>query len=78
MGAQCGLISSSLACPNNLLPCCTEELKPKNAKRMRVQHTINISSKMPRSFQAHSAHESKVLAYVQVRHYDPMLRTGLG
>jgi hypothetical protein len=45
----------------------TEELKPKNAKRMRVQHTINIASKMPRSFNTHTPMEGKVLAYVQVR-----------
>lgn len=44
-----------------------EELKPKNAKRLRVQHTINTSSKMPRSFNGHTQVETKVLAYVQVR-----------
>ena len=44
-----------------------EELKPKNAKRMRIQHTINISSKMPRTFVVQSPKETKVLAYVQVR-----------
>lgn len=41
-----------------------EELKPKNAKRLRVQHTINMSSKMPKSFNSYSQGESKVLAYV--------------
>ncbi|KAL6761433.1 hypothetical protein V8C86DRAFT_3131553 [Haematococcus lacustris] len=42
-----------------------DELKPKNAKRMRVQHTINIASKMPRSFSTQSGLENKILAYVQ-------------
>jgi hypothetical protein len=42
-----------------------EEIKPKNAKKLRVQHTINMSSKMPKSFNGHSQAESKVLAYVQ-------------
>ena len=43
-----------------------EELKPKNAKRMRVQHTTNIASKMPRSFVGWTPLETKALAYVQV------------
>ena len=43
-----------------------EELKPKNAKRMRIQHTINISSKMPRNFSVQMPQEVKVLNYVQV------------
>ncbi|KXZ51889.1 hypothetical protein GPECTOR_11g323 [Gonium pectorale] len=42
-----------------------DELRPKNAKRMRVQHTINTAGKMPRSFTQHSAHEARVLQYVQ-------------
>jgi len=42
-----------------------EELKPKNAKRMRVQHANNIASKMPRSFNIHTPAESKIMAYVQ-------------
>jgi len=42
-----------------------EELKPKNAKRLRVQHTINMAAKMPRSFTSYSAAEEKVVAYVQ-------------
>ncbi|GFR42728.1 hypothetical protein Agub_g3646 [Astrephomene gubernaculifera] len=42
-----------------------DELRPKNAKRMRVQHTINTAGKMPRSFTQHSAHEGRVLQYVQ-------------
>lgn len=50
--------------------CCAvwsqDELRPKNAKRMRVQHTINTAGKMPRSFTQHSAHEARVLQYVQV------------
>ncbi len=33
---------------------------------MRVQHTINISAKMPRSFVVQTPKETKVLAYVQV------------
>lgn len=44
-----------------------EELKPKNAKRMRVQHTINIAAKMPKTFNMQTASEVKLLAYVQVR-----------
>ncbi|GIL93808.1 hypothetical protein Vretimale_187 [Volvox reticuliferus] len=42
-----------------------DELRPKNAKRMRVQHTINTAGKMPRSFTQHTAHEARVLQYVQ-------------
>jgi len=42
-----------------------DELKPKNAKRMRVQHAHNIASKMPRSFNMHTPAESKIMAYVQ-------------
>ncbi|EFJ52641.1 hypothetical protein VOLCADRAFT_102618 [Volvox carteri f. nagariensis] len=42
-----------------------DELRPKNAKRMRVQHTINTAGKMPRSFTQHTAHEVRVLQYVQ-------------
>jgi hypothetical protein len=33
---------------------------------MRVQHTINISSKMPRSFNNQNQQEAKMLAYVGV------------
>ena len=43
-----------------------EALKPKNAKRLRVEHTINIAGKMPKSFQGHSPKELKLIAYVQV------------
>lgn len=50
-----------------LLVCMTEELKPKNAKRMRVQHTINISAKLPKTYNVQSQLETKMLAYVQVR-----------
>ncbi|MEW5310705.1 MAG: hypothetical protein WDW38_002476 [Sanguina aurantia] len=42
-----------------------EEMKPKNSKRARVAHTINISGKMPRSFSVQSAQEGRVLTYVQ-------------
>ncbi|GLC33992.1 Dynein regulatory complex subunit 7 [Pleodorina starrii] len=42
-----------------------DELRPKNAKRMRVQHTINTAGKMPRTFTQHTAHEARVLQYVQ-------------
>lgn len=44
-----------------------EEMKPKNSKRARVAHTINITGKMPRSFSVQSAQEGKVLTYVQVQ-----------
>jgi hypothetical protein len=43
-----------------------EALKPKNSKRLRVEHTINIAAKMPRTFQGHSPKELKMIAYVQV------------
>ncbi len=33
---------------------------------MRIQHTINISAKMPRSYMVQSQLESKMLAYVHV------------
>ena len=33
---------------------------------MRMQHTQNIASKMPRSFTLQSPQELRVLAYVQV------------
>eukprot|EP00798_Chlamydomonas_sp_ICE-L_P031206 gene31206-6355_t len=41
-----------------------EELKPKNAKRLRVEHTINVASKMPKSFVGWTGLETKSLAYV--------------
>ena len=43
-----------------------DELRPKNGKRLRVHHTINIASKMPRSFNVQTQGEAKVLEYVQV------------
>ncbi|KAG2491059.1 hypothetical protein HYH03_010505 [Edaphochlamys debaryana] len=42
-----------------------DELRPKNAKRMRVQHTMHTAGKMPRPFTQQSAHEARVLQYVQ-------------
>ncbi|GAX80447.1 hypothetical protein CEUSTIGMA_g7886.t1 [Chlamydomonas eustigma] len=42
-----------------------EELKPKNGKKARVHHTINIASKMPKSFNGHTQPEARMLEYVQ-------------
>ena len=39
---------------------------PFSGKRLRVMHTTNIASKMPRSFSVQSQGEARVLEYVQV------------
>ena len=39
---------------------------PPSGKRLRVMHTTNIASKMPRSFSVQSQGEARVLEYVQV------------
>ena len=39
---------------------------PFSGKRLRVMHTTNIASKMPRSFSMQSQGEARVLEYVQV------------
>lgn len=42
-----------------------EELRPKNAKRARVQHTGHIAAKMPKSYSVNTFQEGRVLSYVQ-------------
>jgi hypothetical protein len=44
-----------------------DELRPKNAKRSRVEHTKNTAGKMPHSFTHHTLQEARLLAYVTVR-----------
>lgn len=42
-----------------------DELRPKNAKRARVQHTGHIAGKMPKSYSTLTHQESRLLAYAQ-------------
>jgi hypothetical protein len=42
----------------------TEEAKPKNGKRFRVEHTTNQLSKTPKSFTSNSPKEQRMSAYL--------------